>query len=643
MEHQRGETSVDRRVPVAATHSGIARLGGSLACGALLWSAGAAASFSFWGIEGDSQLSATYSTAMRVESPSNGIINPPPPPEIPVADFLKVSQFNYDDGDQNFNRGSLINNRLTFLGELNFSRNDYGLVLRGDAFYDRAYRKLNDNNSPETINKTEGPVNQFTDDARYRDGRRARLLDAYVYGSWYLGDESALNLRLGRHIAAYGESLFFSGISFAQAPADATKAAVPGADVKSILLPVNQISAQLSLNDKISFVGQYKLEFKTTELYPVGEYFSPADVVGPGAEFIYGLKNPLYFANYQDTNLLSTDTVQLLQTATGFLNVDLPAGALLTQLVGALDSVLPDTPIPLGQIAQPGQPQYINVVRGPDIKPSDYGQYSLGVKYQLTPTTNLGLFRLRYHDTNPAPVQNYGSAPLLVGPNGTPLISTGQLGLLVPTTYNIRYFDGVDMTALSMSTSVFGANIGMDLTYRQGTPVLVDADGGIQGPIPTPVRGDVGQIQFSGLYTLGPRWFWDTLTLVGEIGYNNVFKHKQACAATPESCRTTLTNTRDASAVQGMILIDKKNVFPAWDATIPIVLAAVIDGQSSLLGGFGQLNGPGDYRASIGITFTRLQALQLGVAYNAYIGSADYKLRPLQDRDNVSASAKYNF
>ncbi|MDB5972617.1 MAG: hypothetical protein JWQ90_5067 [Hydrocarboniphaga sp.] len=609
----------------------------------LLWAPAAFAGFSFMGIDSDYQLSATYSAAVRVESPSNGIINPPPPPEIPVADFLKVSQYNYDDGDQNFNKGSMINNRLTFLGELNFSKNDYGMVLRGDAFYDRVYRKLNDNNSPDTINKLEGPTNQFTDDARYNDGRRARLLDAYIYGSWYIGDESALNVRLGRHIAAYGESLFFSGISFAQAPADATKAAVPGADVKSILLPVNQISAQFSLNDKISFVGQYKLEFKPTELYPVGEYFSPADVVGPGAEFIYGLKNPLYFANYQGTNLLSTDTLQLLQTATGFLGVQLPAGAALSSLLTTLDGVLPDVPIPIGQIPQPGQPQYINVMRGPDIRPSDYGQYSLGVKYQITPTTNVGVFRLRYHDTNPAPVQNYGSAPLLVGPNGAPLISTGQLGLLVPVSYNIRYFDGVDMTAMSMTTSLFGANIGMDLTYRQGTPVLVDADGGIQGPIPTPVRGDVGQIQFSGLYTIGPRWFWDTLTLVGEIGYNNVFKHEQACAATADSCRMDLTNTRDASAVQVLVLIDKKNVVPAWDATIPIVLAAVIDGQSSLLGGFGQLNGPGDYRASVGITFTRLQALQLGIAYNAYIGSADYKLRPLQDRDNVSVSAKYNF
>lgn len=596
-----------------------------------------------WGIEFDSQLSATYAAAMRVESPSNAITNPPPPPEVPVADFLKVSQFNFDDGNQNFNKGSLINNRLTLLGELSFIKDDFGLILRGDAFYDRAYRNRNDNNSPDTINKTEGATNEFSDDAAYRDGRRARLLDAYIFGNWYLGESSAISLRLGRHIAAYGESLFFGGISFAQAPADATKAAVPGSDVKSILLPVNQVSAQLSVNDRLSFVGQYKLQFKHNELYPVGDYFSPADVVGPGAEFIYGLANPLYFANYRNTNLFSTDTVQLLETVFQFLGTDLPGGPALTQLFNTLDGILPDVPIPLGLISQPNQPRFINVVREGDIRPSQYGQYSFGVKYRITDDTSIGIYRLRYHDTNPLPVQSYGSAPLIVGPQGRPLISSGQLGLLVPVTYNIRYFDGIDLSALSMTTNAAGANIGMDITYRQGAPVLVDADAGITGPVPTPVRADVGQIQVSGLYTTGPRFFWDSLTFVGEVGYNNVFSHQQGCAVTPDSCRRDLTNTRDASAAQIIFIFDKKNIVPAWDVSVPLIIGGVINGQSSLLGGFGQFNGPGDYRGTASVIFTRLQALTLSLAYNAYIGSADTKLRPLQDRDNISFSARYNF
>ena len=617
-------------------------IAGRIAIASLLLGSGAAGagSFSMLGLDADYQLSTTYSAAIRTESPSGQILNPDPSDRIPIADDLKVSQFNYDDGDRNFNKGSLINNRLTFLGEMKFSRDDYGLVLRGDAFYDRVYRKYNDNDSPSTINKSEGPVNQFTDDARYRDGRRARLLDAYVYGSWYFGEQGAADLRIGRHIAAWGESLFFNGIALSQAPADATKATVPGADVKSILLPVNQISGSLTLTDSLTFVGQYKLEYKPTELNPVGEFFSPADVVGPGAEFIYGIENPLYLSNLGDVNLLSTDTVQLVQTVTNLLGVPDVAGG-LAPILAALDQVLPDVPLPVNQIQQPNQPKYINVQREHDIRPSDFGQWGLGARYKLNPVTTIGLYQLRYHSTTPTLVQNYGYAPLLVGPNGTPILTTQALGLQVPVTYNVKYFDGIDMSAMSLSTSLFGANIGMDVTYRHGVDVLVDVDGGILGPVPSPVRADVGQVQVSSLYSIGPRFFWDSLTFVTEIAYNNVLEYNDACG--PTGCSRDLTYDRDASAVQMLLIFDKKNVFPAWDATIPVVLGTVIDGHTSLVSGFGSLMGPGDYRASIGISFTRLQALTLGISYNAYIGRADYTDTPYQDRDNVSVSAKYNF
>ena len=46
---------------------------------------------------------------------------------------------------------------------------------------------------------------------------------------------------------------------------------MPGADVKSILLPVNQVSMRFALDNEWTFLGQYKLEFKEVELNPVGE------------------------------------------------------------------------------------------------------------------------------------------------------------------------------------------------------------------------------------------------------------------------------------------------------------------------------------------------------------------------------------
>jgi len=630
--------------------------GGSLLLAVLAAAATApalAGSFDAFGLDAEYQLQATYAVAIRTEKPSDGIINAPPSADIPIPDYLKFPESNnFDDGDRNFRRGSLVNNRLTLLGQLQFSRDDYGLLLRGDAFYDRVYRSFSDNDSPATISRTEGDVNQpfegdieaFSDEAAYFDGRRARLLDAYVYGSWYVGDEGAINLRVGRHIAAWGESLFFSGVALAQAPADATKAAIPGADVKSILLPVNQVSMQYALNSQWTLLGQYKLEYKETELNPVGEYLSVADVVGPGAQFIYGIRNPLYFANLADVNLLSSDLPQTISLLNDLLELNLPIeqqNALLNQVLTQLAPVLPDASVPIGQIPQPGTPRYINVRRDRDIRPSDHGQYGVGVKYQVTPETNLGLYRLRYHNTTPAPVQNYGYAVLLPGMGAAPPVTTESFGLQVPVTYNIRYFDGVDLSAMSVSTTLFGVNVGGELLWREGVDVLVDVDGGLLGPVPTPTRADVGQVLLSGIYSTGPALFWDAFTLVGETGYIHVADVEQACG--PSSCSKDLTNSRDASGYAFLALIDRRNIFDGWDLQIPLVFQGVIDGQSSLLAGLGSLMGEGDMRASAGTNFTWLQKFVVGASYTAFLGEPHFKKRPYADRDFAGFSLKYQF
>ena len=407
-----------------------------VAAGCAVGGTAQAGSFDLFGIDGNYQLLGTYSAAWRMEKPGDGIINTPPSPEIPIPDFLKLPESNnFDDGDRNFKRGSMVNNRVSLLGEFQLQYEDFGLLVRGDAFYDGVYYDTNDNRSLLTMNRTDGDpqfepdtqVDAFSDIARYRSGRRARVLDAYVYGSWYLGESAALNVRLGRHIAAWGESLFMSGVALAQAPADATKATVPGADVKSILLPVNQLSMQLALTNELTLLGQYKLEFKPVELNPVGEFFSVTDVVGPGAQFIWGIKNPLYFPTLADINLLSGQTPEALQLIADLVGVGAPlqgVTGLLQDALDRLDPLLPDVGLPLDIIPQPNTPRYINVVRGNDKKPSDHGQWGLGLKYQVTPETNLGLYRLRYHNTTPAPIQNYGFATLLPGQNGLPPLTT---------------------------------------------------------------------------------------------------------------------------------------------------------------------------------------------------------------------------
>jgi hypothetical protein len=221
-----------------------------------------------------------YALAMRTEGRDAALTDGPVDPATGLP-----TTANGDDGDRNFKAGSLINNRISALGELFVTHRNYGAVLRGDAFYDDVYNRGNDNDSPATINKS-GEHDDFTHQARKYDGRRVRLLDAYAYGDWSLG-RTGIDLRLGRQVVAWGESLFFSGIASAQGPADATKANVPGVEVKNILLPVNQAFTQISFAGGLSLAAYYHFEYKPTELEPAGAYFSTSDVVGPGAQLLH--------------------------------------------------------------------------------------------------------------------------------------------------------------------------------------------------------------------------------------------------------------------------------------------------------------------------------------------------------------------
>jgi len=295
-------------------------------------------------------------------------------------------------------------------------------------------------------------------------------------------------------------------------------------------------------------------------------------------------------------------------------------------------------------------PKYVNPYYDGEIRPSKYGQYGVGMKYALTPSTTGGIYYLRYHDTTPSPVQIYstnnpGESPVLLALPGAQPITTNTLGIIVPYKYKIKYFDGIKMLAGSLSTEMFGANIGAELIYRDGVPVLVDVDGGITGPIPTPSRSRIGQFDINALYIFGNTDWYDSITLVADVGGNKVFSvdgvRSEANPDHPVS--TALKYDSSTWGYSFLWFIDRKNVFDGWDVQVPMTFAGIVRGHGSFLSGMGALMGPNDRRASVGVNFTRLQALQLGVSYSAYLGSPNFTDRPYQDRDNLGITVKYSF
>ncbi|MGJ7512944.1 DUF1302 domain-containing protein [Pseudomonas baetica] len=196
-----------------------------------------------------------------------------------------TSSVNQDDGDRDFSKG-LISNRFDVLSELDMSYQGFGARLSGAGWYDTVYNESNDNNSPSTVNSFSRPFDEFTSDTEKLHGRKAELLDAFVYGRVPIGDTKA-TFRAGRHALIWGESLFFgaNGIAGGMAPIDAVKAlSVPNTQFKELIRPVQQFSGQLQLTPDVSIGAYYQWRWEETKLPAAGSYFSTLDVIGDGAE-----------------------------------------------------------------------------------------------------------------------------------------------------------------------------------------------------------------------------------------------------------------------------------------------------------------------------------------------------------------------
>ncbi|MCM2329922.1 MAG: DUF1302 domain-containing protein [Pseudomonas sagittaria] len=251
-----------------------------------------------------------YSAAWRVKDA-----------DADIADNSVGVQANTNDGDLNFDKG-LISNRLDLLSELDLRyKRNYGLRLSGAAWYDDVYNKSNDNPGAlggALVNSRSADFDEFTNDTEKLHGRKAELLDAFVYGSFTPGDMN-LNAKAGRFTQLYGESLFFgsNGIAAAQTSLDLIKAlSVPNSQFKEILRPVGQVSGQLQINSNVSVGAYYQLEWRKSRLPAAGSYFSFADFVDEGGE---GLFTPFGVA-------LRGDDIEARDSGQGGLQLKFTAG-----------------------------------------------------------------------------------------------------------------------------------------------------------------------------------------------------------------------------------------------------------------------------------------------------------------------------
>ena len=288
-----------------------------------------------------------------------------------------TADVNGNDGNLNYDRG-VVSNTSKFTTDLDVGTDDFGLFVRAAGFIDFE----NENGTRERT--------PLRDAAKDRVARNLELLDAYVTGTFDVGD-SIIDARLGRHVLNWGESTFIPNGINAINPFDVSKLRLPGSELREALLPVGLASISVAPTDTLSVEGFYQLDWEETEIDPVGSYFSSTDYAGPGAR-------KAVISTVME-GLLPDDPLQRdrgfgFGPLTQAINADL-GGYQVTTSQGTFPAPLPLQP--------QFDPDFASVLRGADRTPDDSGQWGLAMRYLAEDLndTEFGFYFMNYHSRLP--------------------------------------------------------------------------------------------------------------------------------------------------------------------------------------------------------------------------------------------------
>ncbi|HEY9240157.1 MAG TPA: DUF1302 domain-containing protein, partial [Burkholderiaceae bacterium] len=180
-----------------------------------------------------------------------------------------ANNLNYDQGD----RFSTI---LKIVSDVHLRNGDMGGLLRVKGWYDQA---LNHRDVPYGNQANGYRAGAPLSDAGFNRNQRfdgVSLLDAYVYNTFDLGGRP-LQLRLGRQVLNWGESLYFQGVNQIS-PVDLPALRRPGSELKEALLPVWMLSGNLALGGGASLESFVQFKSDTTAVDACGTYWSGIDM-----------------------------------------------------------------------------------------------------------------------------------------------------------------------------------------------------------------------------------------------------------------------------------------------------------------------------------------------------------------------------
>ena len=541
------------------------------------------------------------------------------------ADTRMLGTPNNNDGDYNFRKsGTNITNRVDLLTEMDVVyQNHMGFRVSAATWYDKAYDNTGSNSNPfvNGNGSTSGLIANdprlagVTNDnvgngsphlsnyaQRYYSGPSGEILDAFVFYSTEVGEESMLSVKAGQHNVFWGETILnpVHSISYGQSGLDLAKlAASPGTEAKELFVPRNQLSMTFTVNPELTVGAQYFLDWDAARLPEAGTYYGGSDLVGFGAQSF---------------------------------------------LLGNTNAVVPGSPLGCGLAPCNG---LTNVRRGHDLTPDKRGDWGIMAKW--SPAWLDGTLGVYYRETSEILPQAWLDARGLSSANANGTRPAGQVPAVINTlnslstaTYQMAYADNVKIVGLSLSKDVGGVSVGSDLNVRHNMPlasipavVSTNSPLGLgQGlgllPARTPgtgivydtpekgdsmaATGDTLHWTLNGLMTMPKTPVFDSATLLAELYYSNLLKldsKNEALYKGKDTYRGIDQPTRDTWGIAVNFTPTWYQVFPGVDLNAPMSINLGLDGVSPVSGGGAK--DTGNYAVGLG-----------AVVYNKYFVDLKY-------------------
>ncbi|MDG1731561.1 MAG: DUF1302 domain-containing protein [Thalassotalea sp.] len=361
-----------------------------------------------------------------------------------------LGNLNYDSGES-FSRMFKGNHEL----DITYSNDvgDFGVFVRGMYFYD--FEMMD--NDRAYVNPVTGQSTDPCDDEDAKDEicRDVRLLDAFAYADFYVGD-TPISVRVGDQVISWGEStLIAHGISELN-PVDIARLRAPGAELKEAFIPFGAVWTSIGVTENFNVEAFYQYRWEKSVLPAPGSYFATNDFAGSGG-----------YANNIQLGFGSAPDVNLEELVNRINSLDFTAS--FPEILGAYGGLV-------GSATLTGQNE------DGEVHPDDGGQYGLRFAYFFPEfnDTELSLYHMNYHSRR----------PLISGKtaNFTPQSLAADVGLIAAQGVNednilelgsfskaiFTFPEDIKLYGLSFNTTVGLTSVAGEISYRQDEPLQID-------------------------------------------------------------------------------------------------------------------------------------------------------------------------